>query len=281
MYGKGEFTMIPEEKYDLFSPDEPEEKQVIETTGEEAPEPTSEQEAPADKTANEPDKEQEQTDVEEQEETEEKPKKNEWTREAVERTIEKRLQRDRRVREREFSEAAGVPMTHEDAKKASALWGFLIQHPEINEALGQLVEQGMASGRIRVNQQAEPSPIEERQKALDLKEAVIDLRAQDSVFRANEANIMEWAEINDYEIDDPKSLKLAYLAWKGENAGLVSAKTAAEKAEREAAAQKAKEDAQLLPGRGVRSRKSIDYKTASVEEILKAEGLSLFTEEPK
>lgn len=272
--------MNPDENTNLTIPEEPETPETPEkATGAGKPESTSAPTDPAARAANE---EADPTEGEETAETDgavKQAKKIEWNKERAEKLVEKRLQRDRAVREQEFSQAAGIRMTHEDAKKASALWGFLLANPEINEALGKMVEQGRAQGGLREVPQA--SPVDERQKALDLKEAVLDLRLKDSIFRDNERDILEWAEINDYEIDDPRTLRLAVLAWKGENIALVTAKTSADKAVKEAAAQKAKDDAQLLPGRGTRSQKPVDYKNASAKDILKAENLSLFTNDPE
>ena len=193
----------------------------------------------------------------------------------VDKIVERRLHRDRRAREKEFSQVAGMRLSNEDVKKAARLWGFLAKNPDLNARVHQIFQEYESSGRIRHDSYYDDA-LSERERELELREAIIDLRARDKVFRNHETEIMEWAEINGYDIEDERTLRLAVMAWKGENMNRFvsdAQKKAQEKAIKRA---KQKRDAKLLPGKGVRKQQKLDYSKMTPEEILRAEGLSLF-----
>lgn len=193
----------------------------------------------------------------------------------VDKIVERRLHRDRRAREKEFSQVAGMRLSNEDVKRAARLWGFLAKNPDLNARVHQIFQEYESSGRIRHDSYYDDA-LSERERELELREAIIDLRARDKVFRNHETEIMEWAEINGYDIEDERTLRLAVMAWKGENMNRFvsdAQKKAQEKAIKRA---KQKRDAKLLPGKGVRKQQKLDYSKMTPEEILRAEGLSLF-----
>lgn len=194
---------------------------------------------------------------------------------AIDKIVERRLHRDRRAREKEFSQAAGMRLSNEDVKKAARLWGFLARNSDLNTRVHQIFQEYESSGRVRHDSYFD-DVLSERERELELREAIIDLRARDKVFRNHETDIMEWAEINGYDIEDERTLRLAVMAWKGENMNRFvsdAQKKAQEKATKRA---KQKRDAKLLPGKGVRKQQKLDYSKMTPEEILRAEGLSLF-----
>lgn len=194
----------------------------------------------------------------------------------VDKIVERRLHRDRRAREKEFSQVAGMRLNNEDVKKAARLWGFLAKNPDLNARVHQIFQEYESSGRVRYDSYYDDDALSERERELELREAIIDLRARDKVFRNHETEIMEWAEINGYDIEDERTLRLAVMAWKGENMNRFvsdAQKKAQEKAIKRA---KQKRDAKLLPGKGVRKQQKLDYSKMTPEEILRAEGLSLF-----
>lgn len=193
----------------------------------------------------------------------------------VDKIVERRLHRDRRAREKEFSQVAGMRLSNEDVKRAARLWGFLAKNPDLNARVHQIFQEYESSGRVRHDSYFD-DVLSERERELELREAIIDLRARDKVFRNHETEIMEWAEINGYDIEDERTLRLAVMAWKGENMNRFvsdAQKKAQEKAIKRA---KQKRDAKLLPGKGVRKQQKLDYSKMTPEEILRAEGLSLF-----
>ncbi len=264
---------MPDEEKNLTLP-EPEEETEGAGAGEQ-PETTPAQEAPTVESVEQEKPEEEADTAEEADEREDrKPTERTYPKSVVDKLIENRLNRDRRVREEELSRHAGVKLTHDDVKNAVALWGFLIRNPEINTRIGQIMQEYVNSGRV--NQAPQDDATAAKEKELALKEAVIDLRSRDRVFRKYEAEIREWAELSGYEIEDPKTLRLAVAAWKGENMAKFMG-DAQKKAEEEAAARaRKKQDAGLLPGKGVRAQVKLDYRKMTPQEILKAEGLSLF-----
>lgn len=216
---------------------------------------------------------------EQPEETAEKPEAKKQpkllTEEETSKIIEARLARDRRVREKELSSAAGIKMTFDEAKKAARLWGMLAQNPDLTEKVRQVLDEHLSRSPMQ------PTPsIDLKEQELALKEAVIDLRLKDPVFREHESDIMTWAELNGIEIEDPKTLRLAYLGWKGENAAKLAAEVEVKAKESVKAKATEKSNAKLIPGKGARATgKPLDYKGMSAEDILRAEGLKLWTSE--
>ena len=165
----------------------------------------------------------------------------------VDKIVERRLQRDRRAREKEFSQVAGMRLSNEDVKKAARLWGFLAKNPDLNARVHQIFQEYESSGRIRHDSYYDDA-LSERERELELREAIIDLRARDKVFRNHETEIMEWAEINGYDIEDERTLRLAVMAWKGENMNRFVS-DAQKKHRRRLSNGLSRADAKLLPAR--------------------------------
>ena len=59
--------------------------------------------------------------------------------------VERRLHRDRRAREKEFSQVAGMRLSNEDVK-AARLWGFLAKNPDLNARVHQIFQEYEALG---------------------------------------------------------------------------------------------------------------------------------------
>lgn len=200
------------------------------------------------------------------------------TQEEVNRLVEERLARDRRQREREFRNAAGYRISNEDVREAVRLWGFLYHNPQLSQEVQRMIDQAVSSGKARTLGPSTDDLYDEMQKELDLREARLELRMSDKVFRKNEQAILEWAGKNGFPVDDARTLKLAYLAWRGENSRKLEA-DAELRGQRKARTRAKMAKKANLQGANSRRRKPVDYSKMSDEEILASEGLSLFTDD--
>lgn len=198
-----------------------------------------------------------------------------YTEEQVNATVKGRLARAERTFQKDLSVQAGTQLESHEPVEAVKLWGFMKLNPEVSRAVQNVVDNFIATGKAVMPQKAAPAT-----DALSLREAVIDLKEQDTFFAKNSKAILEWADDNGYDISDEKTLNLAYLAWKGANAPQQVAKAKLEAQQKATQKQKAKQGAALEGGRAPRkSGTKINYGKATPQQILQHEGLSLFTED--
>lgn len=201
--------------------------------------------------------------------------------EKVDAIVKGRLERAEVARLRELSRYAGDSLTNEDVQGAARLWGLLRRNPDLSRAIDQLIARETQAGRV-VHHQVDSTS--ERERELAMKEAIIDLKATDRVFSRHAEAILSWAEDQGFAVEDKKSLHLAYMAWKGENARLLNASKALRDKKKNAASkdpakQQAKRRATVEAGsRGSGRRNNVDYTKMADEDILRREGLSLFTD---
>ena len=114
---------------------------------------------------------------------------------------------------------------------------------------------------------------------IELKETQLDLRYSDPVFKKYEKQVMEYAEDEGLDVNNAKTLKLAYRAWKGENSRLLLAE-AEQKGQKKATKDaQVKKSAALAGGRTPVKANPMDYRKASDKEILDNLGLKLFVDE--
>lgn len=265
--GEGEDTGLESESLVLEVPDE----SVEETPSEESDQQTSEEEKP-------------------QETREDESKKSDDKFTTDNRQWQKRLERAERSFERKFMEEAsslsdGVKIERGDIPRAARLWNYLKLNPEISSKVQTLLEQESSNAKPLSSQSNNPFSSSSREgneyeERLNLKEAKIDLKLSDPVFKKYESQILEWAEDNEIEIRSPKQLQLAYKAWKGENSALLMANAEAQ-GQKKALEQKDAKASAKLAGKAASpvSAPKIDYRKASAKQVLEAEGLSLFKDE--
>jgi hypothetical protein len=199
--------------------------------------------------------------------------------------VKKRLARAERSFERKFMEEAaslseGITVARDEIPKAVRLWNVLKYNPELSQKVEELITNAAREGKFKSLKDVRPeSKVDESIARIELKEAQLDLRYTDPIFRKYEKQIMEYAEDEGIEINSAKALKLAYKAWKGENARLLMAD--AEKKAQQKAVQKTqtRKAAALASGRSPVKSVQIDYRKASDKEILNSMGLKLFTED--
>lgn len=88
---------------------------------------------------------------------------------------------------------------------------YVNAHPDVAERINEVLaehEPDAGYQALSVSQSLE--------QRLELKEAEMELRMTDPVFKEHEREIREWAEEEGIEIRTARDLKLAYRAWRGD-----------------------------------------------------------------
>lgn len=221
----------------------------------------------------------ESTEDESTEETTETAKpetKSYRSQEEFDRALQARLAREKRKMERELIQHAGTELTSTEVPEAVRLWGFLKQHPELSKRVSEVIN---GSPQARQQPQPQGNYFKQQLQEIELKEAVMDLKAEDAIFRKHEREIEDWVDEQGIQVTDAKSLKVAYLAWKGQNYRKDAADTELAVQRKMQDNLRKKKNASVLPAKAQKATASLDYSKLSPQDILKAEGLSLFKEE--
>lgn len=192
----------------------------------------------------------------------------------VDQLVEGRVARAERSFQRQLAEAAGVELEAGEPVSAARLWGILKANPELSAAVQETIDLYVNNGRATM-----PSAPDNTKVELSKREAIVELKESDSDFAKNSKTILEWADENGFNVVDGKSLKLAYLAWKGENSALLMAQAQLEAQRKTQAKKQQKQGAALERGKGTPAPKKVDYRSMSDNDILANEGLSLFVDE--
>ena len=191
--------------------------------------------------------------------------------------IKTRLERQEAKLVKDLSKAAGVEIVREELAPATRLWGLLKANPELSRDIDVLIAASLAEGKSTAPDAASNSADAITQR-LELKEAILDLKASDTLFQKNADKILTWAENEGYEVNSAKTLKLAVLAWKGSQgkvAEVIQKSTAQRKQTSKQLMQK-RATVQSTKAGQVHSGKS-DYGKMTDADLLASEGLSLFT----
>lgn len=206
---------------------------------------------------------------------------------------QKRVDRLKRSQERDFlaevnSLSDGVTIERKEIPQATRLWSLLKANPELTQQIQGIIDTASKSGKLTDLKTYAQNPLNSNvsrnsdatEDRMELHEARLDLKFSDPVFKKYESAIMKWADDNDFPIKSKKNLNLAYKAWKGENSSTLVAHTEANIKKKASATKQATKDAKLV-GKTVSpvKPKKINYRTASDQDILKAEGLSLFKDD--
>lgn len=221
----------------------------------------------------------------EEDEGKEDPKKVEKPSEPDDNTpwVKKRLARAERAYERKFMEEVnGASYGHEvpraDLPKAAALWNMLRANPELSSKLNQMINEEVKSGKAKSLDNIQPtSGYDARESRLALREAKLDMRESDPVFRKYEQDILEWAEDEGLRIRSDRDLKSAVREWKGAHARTLGATQPPAK-------KQATPPAKVPPAgpTGAKSKGGTpppNYRKMSAEEIIKHDGLKLLSDD--
>lgn len=225
----------------------------------------------------------EQDDAEEQDDSTEEPTKpqplfDKKQQAEVNKIVKERLDRQNSALLRDLSKSAGVEIAHDEVTSATRLWGLLKANPNLSKEVDGLIAFAFQKGSAKAPDAPETS-VDAITQRLELKEAILDLKASDTLFSKNADGVVAWAENEGYEITNGKSLKLAYLAWKGTQGKLAEAvqkSTAKRKQETKKIMQK-RATVQSAKA-GVRTGTS-DFRRMTDSAVLASEGLSLFNDD--
>lgn len=196
----------------------------------------------------------------------------------VNKLIKARLERQETTLVRDLSKAAGVEIAHEELAPATRLWGLLKSNPELSRTIDGVIAEALSKGTAKAPD-TKNNTVDAVTQRLELKEAILDLKAADTTFGKNADKIIAWAENEGYEITNGKSLKMAYLAWKGSQGKIAEAI-------QKSTAKRKQETKKMMQKRAtVQSTKSgtntgkTDYRRMSDSALLASEGIQLFTDD--
>ena len=189
--------------------------------------------------------------------------------------VQSRLDRMEKQYTQQAREAAGVEVSRQEVFDALNLWGFLKLNPRLSEDLQSQIDAFIESGNYVAQKR---SGRNRKQDELDKREAVLDLKASDSFLAKHSKKILEQAEDEGFEIYDAKSLKRAYLAYKGSQGVLDKADEEYHKQRQKSKTDARKRAKVATSKKGGSPKKAQDFKKMSDADILAASGLKLFTD---
>lgn len=190
--------------------------------------------------------------------------------------VQSRLDRMEKQYMKQVREAAGVEVSRQEVLDALNLWGFLKLNPRLSKDLQSRIDAFIESGDYVAQKRSGRNSKEDE---LNKREAVLDLKASDSFFAKHSKKILEWAEDEGFEIYDAKSLRRAYLAYKGSQGVLDKADEEYHKQRQKSKADARKRAKVATSKKGGSPKKAQDFKNMSDADILAASGLKLFTDD--
>jgi len=189
--------------------------------------------------------------------------------------VQSRLERMEKQYMQQVREAAGVEVSRQEVLDALNLWGFLKLNPRLSKDLQSRIDAFIESGNYVAQKRSGRNSKEDE---LNKREAVLDLKASDPFFAKHSKKILEWAEDEGFEIYDAKSLKRAYLAYKGSQGVLDKADEEYHKQRQKSKTDARKRAKVATSKKGGSPKKVQDFKNMSDADILAASGLKLFTD---
>jgi len=213
----------------------------------------------------------------EEAETREPVKFSDKQQKMVDKIVQTRLDRKDAQFVKQMSEVAGIQLEATEISQSAKLWGLLKSNPGLSEAIDLVIQAQLKHGKAK-----EPSTYNAdttRESALDLKEAVLDMKLADPTFRKHSDKIIEWATDQGYEVNNAKALKLAVMAWKGSQAPIISKAKSVSEQKRKDAKQVTQKRAGVQSGSTSKARTQTDMRKLSDKDILSRGGLKLFTDD--
>lgn len=193
--------------------------------------------------------------------------------------VQARLDRQEKSLISKLTDASGVDMEGiGEIQKAAELWGLLKSNSSLSAEVNQAINKALQEGKARIPEK-KSSQVDNRMVEINKREAILDMKSSDTVFARHSKEVLSWAEQEGFEISDEKSLKHAYLAWKGVNASKLAQakKTVADKKKSDKATVKQK--ASVQKGTSKRTSSKTNSRSMSDLDILSSEGLSLFIDD--
>ena len=195
---------------------------------------------------------------------------------AVDKIIQGRLERTKTQLSRQLSQTAGVTLEPDDVFGAAKLWGLLKSNPTLADAVDVVITSQLKAGKAKEVSTEESMRVSE----LSRKEAIIDLKEADPIFRKHSDKIMDWAEDQGYSVDDKKSLKLAYMAWKGSQRAVIEKAKQAGEQKKQQSKDVARKRAATQTGVSSKAKTTpSDFRKMSDKAVLARTGVKLFTDD--
>lgn len=195
----------------------------------------------------------------------------------VNKIVQTRLERQKNALVNELAQASGTEIAYDELPRASRLWGLLKTNPELSQAIDQVIDQHLAQGLAKTPDQALKSTTS-KEVELARKEAIVDLKMVDRAFSKNADKILDWASKEGFDVNDAKTLKLAYMAWKGSHEQLIKNTEKVTDKQRKDQKTAMRKKANVQGSKTTKGQK-LDYSKANARDILASEGLSLFTDD--
>jgi len=192
------------------------------------------------------------------------------------RIIKSRLERQEGKLIKSLQDVAGTDISMAEVTNASRLWGLLKENPDLSRAIDQVIDQHLRNGKAIAPTE---KTVSTKEAELDKKEAILDLKLSDKTFNKNADKILNWAEEQGFDVANKKSLKLAFMAWRGSQGSLLQATQKLNEQKKQATKQATKQKAKVQSGKSSKSKGNVDYARLSDADVLASEGLSLFMED--
>lgn len=194
----------------------------------------------------------------------------------VEDMIQNRLERADRRLDQQYRNAAGVEVNRNEVFAALDLWGFLKLNPQLSDNVQRLIDEVVSKGNFVKQDKRENSAKED---ALGKREAVLDLKATDTYFARHSKDILDWAEDEGFDIVDAKTLKQAYMAYRGSKGVLDRADAEHRKKQQAKAKNDTRKQAKMATGKSKNGKRNADFTKMSDADVLAATGHKLFTDD--
>jgi len=197
----------------------------------------------------------------------------------INKLIKTRLDRQEAKFVKDFTKAAGVELAQNEIPSAARLWGLLKSNPRLSKDVDDVISLALSKGDIKIPVDAENTTDAVTQR-LELKEAILDLRASDKLFEKNASKIIAWAENEGYKVSNAQDLKMVFLAWKGAQGKMEEAVQKAQEKRKEDVKKTLQKRAAVQSTKtGTQSKGVLDYANMSDASILASENLKLFIDD--
>lgn len=214
--------------------------------------------------------------IEEDSTIESRPRFDSNQQKEVDRILKTRLERQEASMLRNFKEVAGVDIEKEELTSATRLWGLLKTNPELSGEIDKVIDQHLREGKAKPPSHREVSS---REAELDFKEAVLDMKSEDKLFSKHSDKILDWAENEGFEVHNAKTLKLAYMAWKGSQGSILEATKKLNEEKKKSERRQIQKKATVQSSKPGKQKAKLDFSKMSDADIIANEGLSLFTDD--
>jgi len=197
----------------------------------------------------------------------------------INKLVKTRLDRQEAKFVKDFTKAAGVELAQTEISSAARLWGLLKSNPQLSKDIDDIISSALSKGDVKIPVDSENTTDAVTQR-LELKEAILDLRASNKLFEKNADKVIAWAENEGYKVNNAQALKMAFLAWKGAQGKVEEAVQKAQEKRKEDTKKVLQKRATVQSTKtGTQGKGVLDYANMSDVSILASENLKLFIDD--